>query len=307
MKCSKCTKNSPFIKRPFQGTAQCSKCFIESFEEEVNDFVKKTNMFDKGDRVIIGVSGGKDSTTLLHVMNVLNQKYQYGIEIIPVCIDEGISPYRDYSLKILFEFLNYEKLKLNIYSFKDLYGWSLDEIANKLGKKGSSMCTYCGIFRRKALDYAALKFKANKIATGHNADDTAETLLMNLMRGDMKRIGNSTKPIIGEKNEILKVKPLLYHYEKEIVMYCIQNKLKYCSSECTYAENSFRAEVRDFVKSLLSDNPSSIISSIHSGNFIKMNEKKEEKIKHECIICHMITSHEKCKACLLVESLNKLN
>ena len=71
-------------------------------------------------------------------------------------------------------------------SYKDLYGWTMDKIVEKVGRKNN--CTFCGVFRRQALDRGALMLGVNKICTGHNADDIAETVVMNILRGDVARL-----------------------------------------------------------------------------------------------------------------------
>lgn len=70
-------------------------------------------------------------------------------------------------------------------SYKQLYGWSMDEIVQQIGTKNN--CTYCGVLRRQALDRGAVFCKADRIVTGHNADDVAETVLLNFLRGDVPR------------------------------------------------------------------------------------------------------------------------
>lgn len=100
-------------------------------------------------------------------------------------MDEGISGYRDDSLKTVKRNEQQYGVPLKIVSYKDLYGWTMDEIVSHIGKKNN--CTFCGVFRRQALDRGAMLIEANKIATGHNADDIAETVLLNLLRGDLPR------------------------------------------------------------------------------------------------------------------------
>jgi cytoplasmic tRNA 2-thiolation protein 1 len=102
-------------------------------------------------------------------------------------IDEGISGYRDDSLETVKRNEKQYGLPLTIISYKDLYGWTMDEIVRHIGKRGN--CTFCGVFRRQALDRGAEMLEANKVATGHNADDIAETVFLNLMRGDIPRCG----------------------------------------------------------------------------------------------------------------------
>jgi len=68
-------------------------------------------------------------------------------------------------------------LPLKILSYNELYGWTMDKIVSQVGKKNN--CTFCGVFRRQALDRGAAQLGVDHIVTGHNADDIAETVLMN--------------------------------------------------------------------------------------------------------------------------------
>lgn len=86
--------------------------------------------------------------------------------------------------------------------------------------------------------------------TGHNADDIAETVLLNILRGDTPRLSRCVSIITGEDSALPRVKPFKYTYEKEIVMYAYFKKLDYFSTECTYAPFAARGAARDFIKDL---------------------------------------------------------
>lgn len=138
-----------------------------------------------------------------------------------------------------------------ILGYKDLYGWTMDQIVQVIGRKNN--CTYCGVFRRQALQRGAVKLKCNKIITGHNADDIAETVLMNLLRGDLNRLGGCANAISGEGDvddaiSLPRVKPLKYSYEKQIVLYAYHKKLDYFSTECIYSPFAYRGHVRELIK-----------------------------------------------------------
>ena len=103
-------------------------------------------LFKRGERVAIGASGGKDSTVLAHVMTTLNKRYDYGLNLELLSIDEGIKGYRDDSLETVKKNQVTYELPLTIVSYKDLYGWTMDEIVAVIGLTNN--CTFCGVFRR---------------------------------------------------------------------------------------------------------------------------------------------------------------
>lgn len=199
-------KNKPVLKRPKTGDAMCKECFYYCFEEEIHFTITSSNLFKRGDKVAIGASGGKDSTVLAHVLKLLNERYDYGLDLFLLSIDEGIAGYRDDSLETVKQNRDDYQLPLKILSYKDLYGWTMDEIVAQIGKKNN--CTFCGVFRRQALDRGAALIGANMIATGHNADDIAETVIMNVLRGDTARLSRCTNVVTVS----VKIPLLLYSF-----------------------------------------------------------------------------------------------
>jgi cytoplasmic tRNA 2-thiolation protein 1 len=126
--------------------AVCQECFFLVFEEEIHHTITSNNMFKKGEKIAMGASGGKDSTVLMHVMSTLNQRYNYELNLELVSVDEGITGYRDDSLETVKLNSSTYNLPLTIVSYKDLYGWTMDEIVKVIGLTNN--CTFCGVFRR---------------------------------------------------------------------------------------------------------------------------------------------------------------
>ncbi|KAI8822417.1 uncharacterized protein EV422DRAFT_585789 [Fimicolochytrium jonesii] len=308
--CVLCGKERAVLKRPKTAQQICRGCFYLVFETEVHNTIMENKLFKKGDKVAVAASGGKDSTVLAHVMTTLNDRYSYGLDLCLLSVDEGITGYRDDSLETVKRNEQQYKIPLKIVSYEELYGWSMDAIVKEIGMKNN--CTFCGVFRRQALDRGAAMLEVDHIVTGHNADDIAETVLMNIFRGDFSRLQRCTAIKTATDASIPRSKPFKYTYEKEIVMYAYFKKLDYFSTECIYSPNAYRGYARAFLKDLEAIRPSAIMDIIHSGEAweskveVKVNVAVNGKVVvGTCERCGYMSSQKLCKACVLLEGLNK--
>ncbi|PWN28946.1 hypothetical protein BDZ90DRAFT_250199 [Jaminaea rosea] len=333
--CAHCNAAKAVLRRPKTGLLVCRSCFFLVFETEVHETILASNLFSRGDKVAIGASGGKDSTVLAYVMKTLNERYDYGLDLFLLSIDEGITGYRDDSLETVKQNSSEYNLPLKVLSYKDLYGWTMDDIVSTIGKK--SNCTFCGVFRRQALDRGAAQLGVDHIVTGHNADDIAETVLMNVLRGDIARLSRCTEIVTqtpagageskgcggggGDQEDedevdpasaavdflgIKRSKPFKYAYEKEIVLYAYFKSLTYFSTECIYSPNAYRGYARAYLKDLEAIRPSAIVDIIHSGEALPAKGATKQ-VQTTCSRCGYLTSSADglCKACLLLDGLNK--
>ncbi|HUT81347.1 MAG TPA: TIGR00269 family protein [Candidatus Bathyarchaeia archaeon] len=323
--CFSCNKRTADTYRKIDGRYLCKICFSTWVTETVNKTIQKKKLFGREDRIIVGLSGGKDSTVLLDILYKLQRKFP--TELIAVCIDEGIAGYRDDGLPIAK--MNAERLgvEFHMFSFKDLFGHSLDEIVqqsrylqekepstrqNKLIQHGP--CSYCGVFRRKALNIAARKLDGDKVATGHNLSDVSQTIMLNLLRGD------SAKLLQGEISPekvydlfVPRVKPLQAVPERDVVLYAFYNELVYHSTECPYAVEAMRLDVRNFLTELEEKYPGtqkSIRNSIEDiqekFSVLTSDESPEKQFNiNQCKICSEPTNTKICKGCQMLNSLFK--
>ena len=262
--CHLCHSFRAVILRPKNHDKLCKICFLAVFEAEIHTTITASSLFQRGERIAIGASGGKDSTVLASVLKTLNERYDYGLNLVLLSIDEGIKGYRDDSLETVKRNALQYDMPLEIVGYEELYGWTMDQVVSQIGKKGN--CTYCGVFRRQALDRGAAKLGIKHVVTGHNADDIAETVMMNLLRGDLPRLARATS-IVTESaaSDIKRSKPLKYAYEKEIVLYAHHKRLDYFSTECIYSPEAFRGSARALIKNLERIRPSAILDVVKSG------------------------------------------
>ncbi|MCJ1447183.1 MAG: nucleotidyltransferase [Stictis urceolatum] len=262
--CALCATERALIIRPKNHQKLCKRCFLAIFEAEIHNTIVNNDLFHRGERVAIGASGGKDSTVLASVLKTLNERHEYGLDLILLSIDEGIKGYRDDSLETVKRNAVQYELPLKIVGYDKLYGWTMDQVVEQIGKKGN--CTYCGVFRRQALDRGAAQLGIKHVVTGHNADDVAETVMMNLLRGDLPRLARATSIVTSSAaSDMKRSKPLKYAYEKEIVLYAHHKNLDYFTTECIYSPEAFRGSARTLIKNLERVRPSAILDVVRSG------------------------------------------
>ncbi|MHA1506160.1 MAG: TIGR00269 family protein [Candidatus Asgardarchaeia archaeon] len=289
----------------------CKECFIEYIEKKVIRTIREYRMFEYNDRIAVAYSGGKDSTVLLYLLHKIEKNFPKS-ELFVITIDEGIKGYRDDALKIAKENVKELGLEHHVFSFKELYGATLDDIVemSKEVKNSLKPCSYCGILRRYAINLAARNLGATKVATGHNLDDEVQTFLINLLRKDIGRIGH-LYPFKGVKSELFvrRVKPLRKVSERNIILYAYFKGLKFHQVTCPYASYSVRNFVRKFINEVSQVLPNvrqNLLKSLDYFSKKVYEEEKEEEIKL-CKICNEPTSGEVCKRCEVLIDLGLID
>ncbi len=186
-------------------------------------------------------------------------------------------------------------------SFPELFGDSLDTL---LKGRESQACSVCGILRKKALVVGAQKVGATKLATGHNLDDEAQSVLMNVFRGDLPRlIRNSGGNSSGKFTP--RIKPLSLISEKEIATYLMLEDAWPHLPECPYTRYALRREVRSMLSRFEYKHPGTMIHLLESKEKIERNCKGPviPEALRSCCECGDPCSGELCQVCLLMQSL----
>ncbi|MHA1950353.1 MAG: TIGR00269 family protein [Candidatus Thorarchaeota archaeon] len=257
------------------------------------------------DRIAVAISGGKDSAVLLDILHKIESNFPKS-EIVPVTIDEGIQGYRNEALEAARELTKSIGYDLEVLSFRDLIGHSLDEIVEKRDENSLGACSYCGVFRRRALNAAAKELDANVIATGHNLDDEAQTVLMNIMRGDSRRLARTNVPRSRSIEGLIpRIKPITELSERDVVAYAHQMKLVYHDVPCPYAGEAYRNDVRLFLNEMEHKRPGTLLAVLRSSETMTnvLLDGLSTWEPKTCERCSMPSPSKICKACEMLEEI----
>ena len=299
-----CCNEKPIVSLE-AGQKLCKGHFVEYFENKVFRTIRQFDLIGKEEDLGVAVSGGKDSLTLLHILKKLSRQNPK-IKLTAIAINEGIEGYRNKALITAQNFCDKINIKLNIYSYEKEFGMPLDNMLRVLDVKP---CTICGIFRRYLLNKKSKDLGFTKLATGHNLDDEAQSVLMNQFKNNIQasaRLG----PKVGLKenpNFVPRVKPLYLCTEKEVTTYAFLNGILDVFNECPNVAKSYRAQVRDMLNDFEAKFPGPKYSIINSFLQTLPGLKsgfKDAEVNY-CSKCGEPAAKDKCNACRYVEKLNK--
>ncbi len=239
VRCSKGNcKNPAIIHQKYSGLHLCEAHFVDDVERKVKKEMRKGLMVERGDKIAVALSGGKDSSALLYML----KKVFCGrndLQFFAIAVDEGIKDFRMLTLRNAEKIANELEIELFTFSFADEFGFTLDEVASKGFEQAP--CTFCGVLRRKILDKKARELGATKVATAHNLDDEVQSIQINYIRGDMDRL----RRLRGRREEFVpRIKPLRNILEKESALYALVARIPIATIHCPYAERSFRFTVK---------------------------------------------------------------
>ncbi len=275
----------------------CKDHFLEYFEKKVFDTIKKYRLLNKDDKVAVAVSGGKDSLSTLYLL----KKFGYNAE--GLAIDEGIKGYRETTIKDLKNFSKKNKIKIQIIDFKKEFKTTLDSAVKKTSE---NPCHTCGVLRRFLLNKYSKGYDV--IATGHNLDDEAQAIMMNILKAQTElqaRLG----PVTGLKQSsgfTKRIKPLYLIKEKEVKAYTILKGFEVHFTECPYAHRSFRGEVQNMLNILEEKKSGSKENLVKS--FLRELPDIQEKFRtagevNECLVCGEPAAKGVCRTCQLIEKI----
>ncbi len=245
MKCRRC-KAPAVVEVRRHNAAFCRDCFLHHVREQVKRAIDAYDMLEPDDRVLVAVSGGKDSLALWEVL------LELGYRTDGLYLSLGIGDYSERSGELVRSFASDRSAHLIEVDLSGEYGFDVPTA----GKRGSrSTCAVCGLSKRYVFNRAAREHGYDVVATGHNLDDEAATLLGNTLRWQTDYIARQFPVLPAEEGFARKVKPLYRLSELETAAYAFLRGIDYVVEECPLVAGNTQLRYKEAMNRLEATSP----------------------------------------------------
>ncbi len=303
MRCRKCA-HPAVIKMPRHNTSLCKDCFTEFLHTQVRRAIKSHRMFAADDRILVAVSGGKDSLTLWGILLKL------GYRADALYVDLGIGDYSVRSRQKVQRFTDtvaaaYQS-KLHVHTVEQEQGAGIRELATLVHRP---TCSTCGTMKRYQFNRVAVEQDYDVMATGHNLDDEAARLLGNVLHWQTDYLDKQTPSLPASLGGFAKkVKPLYRLTEREIAAYAVIHHIDYIVEECPMAKGSKLLAYKHALNRLEADSPGT--KQTFYLKFLDRQAKQQETAEkiaeqdrqrlHPCTTCGQPTTAIVCSYCQMM-------
>ena len=217
------------------------KRLLSLVRQAVDDY----SLIDNNDKIAVGISGGKDSLTLLYALNELKRFYPNKFDICAVTVDLG---FNNLDLTRVQSFCD----RINV-QYSIVHTQIADIVFNE--RKEGNPCSLCAKMRKGALNNHILGLDCNKVAYAHHKDDSIETMFMSMIYEG--RLHTFPVKTILDKTDLTIIRPLIYVNEADVIGFSNKMDLPICKSPCPMDGNTKRQYVKDLVRQINYDNPGS--------------------------------------------------
>ncbi len=296
MKCTICGKEA-IVKLRHANLKLCPEHFLARVERVVAEAIARFRMFSPPERILVAVSGGKDSLALWEILTRL------GYQADGVFIDLGIGDYSRRSLEASRAFATERGLSLRVISLAEELGAGLDEVVRRVREKP---CAICGVAKRYLLNRAAWEGGYDVIVTGHNLDDEAATLLGNVLRWEEGYLARQYPVLPGQGKLVRRAKPLVFLSEREMAIYCVLRGIRYLRDECPHSRGARSLVLKGVLNQLEDRYPATKITFLRQFYRIQDRFQPPEPVElRECPVCGMPTASQgPCRFCRLKERVS---
>ncbi|WP_157666130.1 TIGR00269 family protein [Methanopyrus sp. KOL6] len=300
MRCTRCGERSAEYKRPYAGDAVCGRCLVGLVRDRVFREIRRWRWFRPGQRIVVALSGGKDSSLALRLVTEYVEPLP-DIEVIALTVDEGIPEFREACIWAAERVADELEVEHEVVSFEEEYGFALEEVVEDVDVPA---CTLCGVLRRRLLNRRARELGADVVVTGHNLDDEAQAALMNFVKADLAQLARLHPEVRPEDGLIVpRVKPLRRVLEREVRWVAEELGLPFHADPCPYAHSSVRSffrEILDEMEERIPDVKFGLVRALDRAGPVLAEEFLEDRLGR-CERCGEPAAGDICKACELLE------
>ncbi len=298
MHCSWCAAEA-VVDLPYRQAHACSRHLARSVEERFR--VELARQLPRGFRGILAValSGGKDSSVALALTHQALRR-RPGIRLLALSVDEGIEGYRPPTLAAATALTEALGVEHRIVRAADELGTTTDRSARE--RPGLPPCSYCGVWRRGLLNRAARDAGAGALVLGFNLDDLAQTVLMNLVRGDLNHLLRMAPHRRTQPGLVPRLAPLAQVPEREVYLYAREANLPFDHGECPYAGRALRNRFRAIVWDLEEAHPGTrqALLRTHRRLAALLESTGEVGAPERCVVCGEPSGGRLCRGCELL-------
>jgi uncharacterized protein (TIGR00269 family) len=245
VKCRVC-RGPAVIDLPRHNANFCAEHFVAHCQEQVQRAIAHFGMLRAGDRVLVAVSGGKDSLALWDVLSCLGYRAE------GLYLGLGIGEYSEGSGDHVRRFAAERDLVLHVHDLRDEHGFDVPTAAKATNRVP---CSACGLSKRHLFDKVALDGGFDALATGHNLDDEAAVLFGNTLRWNVSYLGRQLPVLPARAGFPRKVKPLVRLAERETAAYCVVRGIDYQVEECPMAAGNRHLGYKDALNRVEATSP----------------------------------------------------
>lgn len=294
--CDHC-EGPAIVWQRYAGAHLCGRHLRESVEKRARKELARQADLPRGARLAVAYSGGKDSTVALHLLHDLTLA-RPDLDVVAITIDEGIEGYRPAALELTRDVCRSLGVAHEVRRTRDLAGATVDEV-HALDPE-TSQCGFCGVFRRRLMNDFAKEVGADALATGHNLDDAAQSILMNLASANLERLAKLGPHRQAKPGLVPRLLPLRTIPETEVYLYAHVRGLRFHDQECPYAEAALRRVYRDALYRLEEARPGTRHALVRTHDTLGpllLAAQDGEHPMASCLECGEPTSGLRCKAC----------
>ncbi len=298
LRCSLCGEPAVTVVR-YAKLRLCKKHFVEFIKRRVAKAIERYTLIRSGWRVLIAVSGGKDSSVVLQILSDMSK--QLGFEVIAVHIDLGIGEYSRKAREVVEKLCRSLGVPLVVLELRDLVGASLPELAVRSRRP---TCSVCGLVKRYLINSVALELKADVVALGHHMDDLLPYVVKNFILQNLGEIGKLGPRTESGEGLVGRIRPLYEVSEREVALYARIQGLPAVEESCPYTVRggSVEEEVRRFLNSIEERSPGTKIAFARAiARKVSFYRSKLGGQIGRCRYCGTPTSSDICAFCRLTE------